>query len=48
MTLKMCPLTGILGTSLVDGLRLFFTHDQTEGIIVIGEIGAELSLMPQI
>jgi succinyl-CoA synthetase alpha subunit len=28
-----------LGTSLVDGLRLFFMHEQTEGIIVIGEIG---------
>jgi succinyl-CoA synthetase alpha subunit len=23
----------------VDGLRLFFTHEQTKGIIVIGEIG---------
>ncbi len=28
-----------VGTTLVDGLRLFFTHPSTKGIIVIGEIG---------
>ncbi|KAF4345854.1 succinyl synthetase alpha subunit [Fusarium beomiforme] len=27
------------GTTLVDGLKLFFDHPETEGIIVIGEIG---------
>ena len=27
------------GTTLKDGLELFYEHDQTEGIIVIGEIG---------
>lgn len=27
------------GTSLKDGLELFYEHDDTEGIIVIGEIG---------
>lgn len=32
------------GTTLVDGLRLFFDHDRTEGIIVIGEIGGEAEL----
>ncbi|KAN0122878.1 succinate-CoA ligase [Hyaloscypha variabilis] len=27
------------GTTLVDGLRMFFQHEDTKGIIVIGEIG---------
>ncbi|KLO84642.1 Uncharacterized protein LW93_4920 [Fusarium fujikuroi] len=33
-----------LGTTLVDGLKLFFIHPETEGIIVIGEIGGEAEL----
>ncbi|CEJ83772.1 Putative Succinate-CoA ligase [[Torrubiella] hemipterigena] len=32
------------GTTLVDGLKLFFDHPETEGIIVIGEIGGEAEL----
>ncbi|KAF6818048.1 succinyl- synthetase subunit, partial [Colletotrichum plurivorum] len=32
------------GTTLVDGLKLFFDHDETKGIIVIGEIGGEAEL----
>ncbi|TDZ26764.1 Succinate--CoA ligase [ADP-forming] subunit alpha [Colletotrichum orbiculare MAFF 240422] len=32
------------GTTLLDGLRLFFDHDETKGIIVIGEIGGEAEL----
>ncbi|RSL69903.1 hypothetical protein CEP53_002026 [Fusarium sp. AF-6] len=32
------------GTTLVDGLRLFFEHEETKGIIVIGEIGGEAEL----
>ncbi|KAF4331955.1 succinate ligase [Fusarium beomiforme] len=32
------------GTTLADGLRLFFEHDETKGIIVIGEIGGEAEL----
>lgn len=32
------------GTTLVDGLRLFFDHEETKGIIVIGEIGGEAEL----
>lgn len=32
------------GTTLVDGLKLFFDHEETEGIIVIGEIGGEAEL----
>jgi succinyl-CoA synthetase alpha subunit len=29
---------------LADGLRLFFDHEETKGIIVIGEIGGEAEL----
>ncbi|KAF5021027.1 hypothetical protein F66182_6958 [Fusarium sp. NRRL 66182] len=32
------------GTTLVDALKLFFNHPETEGIIVIGEIGGEAEL----
>ncbi|KAH6873955.1 succinate-CoA ligase [Thelonectria olida] len=32
------------GTTLADGLKLFFTHEETKGIIVIGEIGGEAEL----
>ncbi|KAG9255493.1 alpha subunit of gdp-forming succinate-CoA ligase [Emericellopsis atlantica] len=32
------------GTTLVDGLKTFFDHDETKGIIVIGEIGGEAEL----
>ena len=32
------------GTTLVDALRLFIEHEETEGIIVIGEIGGEAEL----
>jgi succinyl-CoA synthetase alpha subunit len=32
------------GTTLLDGLRLFFDHEDTKGIIVIGEIGGEAEL----
>ncbi|VTT74955.1 unnamed protein product [Fusarium fujikuroi] len=32
------------GTTLADGLKLFFDHDETKGIIVIGEIGGEAEL----
>jgi succinyl-CoA synthetase alpha subunit len=32
------------GTTLVDGLELFFSHQETRGIIVIGEIGGEAEL----
>jgi succinyl-CoA synthetase alpha subunit len=32
------------GTTLLDGLKLFFNHDETKGIIVIGEIGGEAEL----
>ncbi|KAL0942699.1 succinate-CoA ligase [Colletotrichum truncatum] len=32
------------GTTLLDGLRLFFEHDETKGIIVIGEIGGEAEI----
>lgn len=29
---------------MLDGLKLFFQHDETKGIIVIGEIGGEAEL----
>lgn len=29
---------------MVDGLKLFFDHEPTEGIIVIGEIGGEAEI----
>ncbi|TVY67273.1 Succinate--CoA ligase [ADP-forming] subunit alpha [Fusarium oxysporum f. sp. cubense] len=32
------------GTTLLDGLKLFFNHPETKGIIVIGEIGGEAEL----
>ncbi|KAM0355195.1 hypothetical protein ACHAPU_001060 [Fusarium lateritium] len=32
------------GTTLADGLRLFFDDEETKGIIVIGEIGGEAEL----
>ncbi|KAI6782681.1 uncharacterized protein J7T54_000824 [Emericellopsis cladophorae] len=32
------------GTTLVDGLRTFFDHEETKGIIVIGEIGGDAEL----
>lgn len=32
------------GTTLSDGLKLFFEHEETEGMIVIGEIGGEAEL----
>lgn len=38
------PSTNIPGTTLADGLRLFFDHEETKGIIVIGEIGGEAEL----
>lgn len=39
------PLTvKFTGTTLVDGLELFFDDDETKGIIVIGEIGGEAEL----
>ena len=34
----------MVGTSLTDGLRVFFDHPETRGIIVIGEIGGEAEL----
>ncbi|RGP79024.1 succinyl- synthetase subunit alpha [Fusarium longipes] len=34
----------IPGTSLADALRLFFEHEETKGIIVIGEIGGEAEI----
>lgn len=32
------------GTTLLDGLELFFRHDKTQGILLIGEIGGEAEL----
>ncbi|CCF37019.1 succinate-CoA ligase [Colletotrichum higginsianum] len=32
------------GTTLLDGLKLFFGDDETKGVIVIGEIGGEAEL----
>ena len=34
----------VLGTTLADGLRLFFDDPHTRGIIVIGEIGGEAEM----
>lgn len=33
-----------IGTTLVDSLKVFFDHQETEGIILIGEIGGEQEL----
>jgi len=32
------------GTTQVDGLKLFVDHEDTKGIVVIGEIGGEAEL----
>ncbi|KAJ3537154.1 hypothetical protein NM208_g6432 [Fusarium decemcellulare] len=32
------------GTTLADGLKLFFDHEETKGIIVIGEIGGQAEI----
>lgn len=32
------------GTTQVDGLKLFIDHEDTKGIVVIGEIGGEAEL----
>ncbi|KDN70850.1 putative succinate-CoA ligase [Colletotrichum sublineola] len=32
------------GTTLLDGLKLFFDDDETKGIIVIGEVGGEAEI----
>ena len=32
------------GTTLADSLKVFFDHDETEGIVLIGEIGGEQEL----
>lgn len=37
-------LTPHAGTTLVDALAVLFDHDETEGVIVIGEIGGEQEL----
>ena len=34
----------LTGTTQVDGLKLFIDHDDTKGIVVIGEIGGEAEL----
>lgn len=33
------------GTTLLDGLRLFFDHEETKGIVLIGEIGGDAELL---
>lgn len=38
------PDVGGLGTTIVDSLRVLFEHEETEGVIVIGEIGGEQEL----
>lgn len=38
------PDAGGLGTTIVDALRVLFEHEETEGVVVIGEIGGEQEL----
>lgn len=37
----------IVGTSTLDAIKLFMDDDETEGIVMIGEIGGATKLMPQ-